>query len=266
MDKRIAIAGAAGRMGRQLLLSAQEAGWELAGGTERAELAGEDLGRMLGQDAVGQLTTAEPAQAARAADAWIDFTSPVATLAALSALRSTPVKAVIIGTTGFSEDDEQVIGRHADRFAIVKAGNFSLGVQMLVALVREAASKLPAEKWDIEISEAHHRHKVDAPSGTALMLGQAAADGRGAPLSSLRRPPDDGQTGARPQGSIGFSVKRGGGIFGEHEALLASEREVLKLSHVALDRRVFADGAVQAADWAITQPPGMYSLSDVLGL
>lgn len=266
MERRIAIAGAAGRMGRQLLSAAQEAGWTLAGGTERADTAGEDLGRLAGLAPLGQLTTADPAHAARAADAWIDFTTPAATLNALKALRDTPVRAVIIGTTGFSAGEESEIAEHAEHFAIVKAGNFSLGVQMLMALVRVAASKLPADTWDIEITETHHRHKVDAPSGTALMLGEAAARGRGAPLSELKRAPDDGQTGPRPEGSIGFAVRRAGGVFGEHEAMLASEREVLRLTHTALDRRVFADGALHAANWAINRAPGLYDLSDVLGV
>jgi len=266
MENRIAIAGAAGRMGRQLLEAAMEGGWTLAGGTERADTAGDDLGRLIGRDAIGQLTTHDPAQAARAADVWVDFTAPAATLKALDALGDAPVKAVIIGTTGFSAAEAQAVAGHANRFAIVKAGNFSLGVQMLMALVRRATQALPGETWDVEISEAHHRHKVDAPSGTALMLGEAAAAGRGVSLDALRRAPDDGQTGPRPEGSIGFSVNRGGGIFGEHEVMLAAGREVLRLSHTALDRRVFADGALHAARWALAQPPGLYSMEDVLGL
>jgi 4-hydroxy-tetrahydrodipicolinate reductase len=266
MEHRIAIAGAAGRMGRQLLEAAMEGGWTLAGGTERADAAGDDLGRLIGRDPVGQMTTSDPAHAARAADAWVDFTAPGATLAALKALEDSPVKAVIIGTTGFSAAEEDQIGAHAGRFAIVKAGNFSLGVQMLMALVKRAAGALPGETWDIEISEAHHRHKVDAPSGTALMLGEAAAAGRGARLENLRRAPDDGQTGPRPEGSIGFSVQRGGGIFGEHEVMFAAARETLRLSHTALDRRVFADGALHAAAWALKQPPGLFGMEDVIGL
>jgi len=266
MTNRIAIAGAAGRMGRQLLEAALDSGWTLAGGTERPEEAGDDLGRLIGRDPVGQMTTPDPAHAARAADVWVDFTAPAVTLNALKALHDTPVSAVIIGTTGFSATEEDEIDAHAGRFAIVKAGNFSLGVQMLMALVKRAAHALPGESWDIEISEAHHRHKVDAPSGTALMLGEAAASGRGARLETLRRAPDDGRTGPRAEGSIGFSVKRGGGIFGEHEVMFAAARETLRLSHTALDRRVFADGALHAGAWALNQSPGLYGMGDVLGL
>ncbi|MEO0786780.1 MAG: 4-hydroxy-tetrahydrodipicolinate reductase, partial [Pseudomonadota bacterium] len=170
-----------------------------------------------------------------------------------------------IGTTGFSALEEGQIRAAASEFAIVKAGNFSLGVNLLTALTRIVAAKLGPD-WDIEITESHHRRKVDAPSGTALMLGEAAASGRGAPLESLARPPYQGPNAARSAGEIAFSVRRAGGIVGDHEAMFASEREVISLGHRALDRAVFADGAIKAAEWALTQPPGLYDMEDVLGL
>ena len=157
------------------------------------------------------------------------------------------------------------MAEHAKRIAIVRSGNFSLGVNVLAALVEQAAARLGAG-WDIEITEAHHRRKIDAPSGTALLLGEAAAHGRNAPLSELRLKPYDGVTGERPEGRIGFSVIRGGGIVGEHDVRFVAEREALTLSHTAFDRAVFADGALAAAAWAADKPPGLYSMRDVLGL
>jgi 4-hydroxy-tetrahydrodipicolinate reductase len=196
---------------------------------------------------------------------WIDFTRPAATLAALDALKPTPVKAVIIGTTGFSAAEDAAIRAAAARYAIVKEGNFSIGVHVLQALTELAAARLGPD-WDIEILETHHNRKVDAPSGTALMLGQAAARGRGEPLDALRAPPRDGPDAARAGGSIGFAVRRSGGVIGEHEVTLASESEVISLGHAALDRSVFAHGAIRAALWAKDKPPGLYTLTDVLGL
>jgi 4-hydroxy-tetrahydrodipicolinate reductase len=203
--------------------------------------------------------------AAAKAEVWIDFTTPEATLAALDALAATETRAAIVCTTGLSPEQEQQIAAHATRIAIVRSGNFSLGVNLLAALVEQAAAKL-GEDWDIEIHEAHHRRKVDAPSGTALLLGEAAAKGRGAALADLRAAPHDGATGPRRHGAIGFSVTRAGGIVGEHDVRFASEREILTLSHHALDRAVFADGALAAALWVAHKPPGLYSMRDVLGL
>ena len=152
-----------------------------------------------------------------------------------------------------------------ERFAIVKAGNFSVGINLLQALTRLAASRL-GPGWDIEILESHHRLKVDAPSGTALMLGEAAAEGRGQPLGEILAKPYFGPDAPRKEGEIGMAVRRGGGIYGEHEVMFASPREVVRLSHMALDRAVFAEGAVQAALWAAGQKPGLYGMDDVLGL
>jgi 4-hydroxy-tetrahydrodipicolinate reductase len=195
----------------------------------------------------------------------IDFTAPDASaaLAALCAARGGP--ALVLGATGFTSDQEAQIAAAAQAIAIVRSGNFSLGVNVLLGLVRQAARALPAQTYDIEIAEAHHRRKIDAPSGTALMLGQAAADGRGVTLDREAIRARDGITGPRPLGAIGFSVVRGGGIVGEHSVLFAAEDELLTLSHSARDRGLFARGAVEAALWVATRPPGLYDMQDVLG-
>lgn len=258
MSLAIAIAGAAGRMGRALInAAAADARFRMVGATERAGAPN--------ADALGVAVTDDVRQAAQAADVWIDFTTPAATTAALDALRATPVRAAIVGTTGLSIAEENEIDAAARRIAIVRSGNFSLGVTVLAALARQAAQKLGPD-WDIEISEAHHRHKIDAPSGTALALGEAVARGRGEVLADLALPGREGATGERPKGGIGFSIVRGGGIVGEHDVRFLSQRETLTLSHQALDRAVFADGALAAALWAADKPPGLYSMNDVLGL
>jgi 4-hydroxy-tetrahydrodipicolinate reductase len=263
MSLPIAIAGAAGRMGRALLRAAAgNERFRIAGASARA--GGADVGALAGLAPCGVVTTADVQAAATGAKVWIDFTTPTATLAALDALAGTSVAAAIIGTTGLDADAEQHIAAAARRLAIVRAGNFSLGVNLLAALTRQAAARLGAE-WDIEISEAHHRRKIDAPSGTALMLGEAAAAGRGVALADKRLAPREGMTGLRPEGAIGFAVVRGGGIIGEHEVLFASEHEAVRLSHQAFDRAVFADGALAAALWAADKAPGLYSMQDVLG-
>jgi 4-hydroxy-tetrahydrodipicolinate reductase len=256
---RIAIAGASGRMGQAIAARALAAGHRIVGGSEREGAAA--IGAPLGEGVI----SADAALAGAAGEVWIDFTTPAASLAALSALPACrDMKAVILGTTGFSQHDHAAIAAAAQRFAVVKSGNFSLGVAVLCALARKAAASLP--DWDIEILEAHHRHKQDAPSGTALMIAEAMADGRGKDLAELRLPHRDGQTGPRPDGGIGFAVVRAGGIVGQHTALLANEREVLMLSHQAGDRTIFADGAIAAAAWALKQKPGLYDMNDVIGL
>jgi 4-hydroxy-tetrahydrodipicolinate reductase len=271
----IAIAGAAGRMGQALIRAILDApsspdpylAVRLTGASERADspAIGKDIAAQAGRDPIAIPISPTVAAAAQSADVWIDFTTPAATRAALNALPG-GVKAVVIGTTGFSAEDEAAIAAYAQARAIVKAGNFSLGVAMLCALVRDAAAHLHADGWDIEITEAHHRRKIDAPSGTALMLAQAAAAGRGVYLDDVKLPHTDPRAGLRPRQAIGLSVVRGGGVIGEHRVLFAAEREVLSLSHSALDRSVFADGALTAARWAAHQPPGLYSIDDVLGL
>lgn len=263
----IAVAGCAGRMGRQLLAAANEAGHRITGGSEApgSEFLDRDLGQLAGIADLGISATNDIAQAARGADVWIDFTVPAVTLQVLQALNDLGVRSAVIGTTGFSDDQEAEIAAAAEHLAIVKAGNFSLGVNLLEALVKQAASRL-GEDWDIEISETHHRHKVDAPSGTALMLGAAAADGRGQPFAAVKSAPYDGPDARRAPGQIGFAVKRSGGVIGDHEVSFGSELELITLRHVALDRALFAHGAIRAAGWVARQPAGLYNMSDVLGL
>lgn len=269
MTLSIAIAGVAGRMGGAIIRAASEAQQDIriVGGTANAGSAalGADIGAAARIQTLGVTVTDSVRTAAAQADIWIDFTTPEASIAALDALSGAKVRAAIVGATGASADQEARIAAHAKRIAIVRSGNFSLGVNMLASLVREAAAKLGAS-WDIEIVEAHHHRKVDAPSGTALLLGEAAAEGRGKALKDIRLAPRDGITGRRPEGGIGFAVVRGGGIVGAHDVMFAAEREVVTLSHQALDRAVFADGALAAAIWAADKPPGLYSMRDVLGL
>lgn len=263
----IAVAGCAGRMGRQLVSAARAVGHTISGGTEAPGSAavGTDIGTLAGIEPVGAAATDRIDSAAVGANAWLDFTVPQATLSVLTALPHLGVRAAIIGTTGFSEEQEQEIAAAAQKLAIVKAGNFSLGVNLLEALVRQAAARLGPD-WDIEIAETHHRHKVDAPSGTALMLAEAAAQGRGNVLNDLRSSPYDGPDAKRLEGQIGFSVRRTGGVIGDHEVTIGSEMEIVSLRHTALDRSVFAHGAIKAAEWAAAQPPGLYDMSDVLGV
>lgn len=216
-----------------------------------------------GAQAEGLVSVEEALGAARVA---IDFTTPAASvaLARMAAERGGP--ALVIGSTGLSDEDIAAIGEAAKRIAIVRAGNFSLGVNMLMGLVAQAARALGPEAYDIEIFEGHHRRKVDAPSGTALMLGEAAAAGRNVRLADVAQRVRDGVTGPRPQGEIGFSVMRGGDIIGEHSVSFVADDEILTLSHSARDRGLFARGAVEAARWAALQPPGEYDMQDVLGL
>ena len=254
---RIGVAGALGRMGQAVaahtLVRPQMA---LAALFDRPEAEGRTVpaGALMSQ-----------AAALEVSDVVIDFTSPAhsAELAAISAARGGP--ALVIGSTGFSEEEDQAVARAAERIAIVKSGNFSLGVNVMLSLVAQAAAVLKAHDFDIEVSEAHHWRKVDAPSGTALMLGQAAAKGRGGDLKALQVRARDGLTGPREEGAIGFSVVRGGGIVGEHSVIFAGEEEVLTLSHSARDRGLFARGALEAAAWVAGKPPGLYDMQDVLG-
>ena len=263
----IAIAGVAGRMGRELVRAAVARGHGISGGTERgqAPALNRPIGELIGDPNLPSLVSDRVQTAAKTGAVWIDFTVPEATLDALQSLRETSTTAVIIGTTGFTAEEEATIQAHADHFAIVKAGNFSLGVNLLEHLVQLAAARL-GEEWDIEIAETHHHHKVDAPSGTALMLGEAAAMGRGKPLSDVRADPYNGTETKRVAGEIGFSVQRIGGVIGDHSVAFGTPQEVVTLSHRALDRAVFAHGAIRAAEWAANQRPGLYDLSDVLGL
>lgn len=200
-----------------------------------------------------------------ACDVIIDFSSPTASVALVGQAAARGGPALVIGSTGLSADDETALQSAAQRVAIVRSGNFSLGVNVLAGLVEQAAKRLNRLGWDIEISEAHHRRKVDAPSGTALMLGEAAARGRGESLGDIFVPARHGLTGPRDDGVIGFSVLRGGGIIGEHSVVFAAEDEILTLSHSARDRRLFARGALEAARWVSDKAPGLYDMMDVLG-
>lgn len=247
---RIAVAGAHGRMG-QAVAAVVEADPAL------------DLVARYNRVVADGLVSMDEALAA--ADVVIDFTAAEASaeLARRAAERGGP--ALVIGSTGFDQAQLAAVAEAAKAVPIVRAGNFSLGVNMLMGLVAVAAHSLPAEDWDIEIVEAHHGRKVDAPSGTALMLGEAAAQGRGVDLAKVAKRGRDGITGVRPFGEIGFSVIRAGGIVGEHSVILASQDEILTLSHSARDRSLFARGAAAAARWVAGKPPGQYDMQDVLG-
>ena len=198
-------------------------------------------------------------------DVVIDFSTPDASVELARACAARGGPALVIGSTGLTPEQDAEILRAAETVAIVRSGNFSLGVNILIGLVQHAAQRLDAQDWDIEVTEAHHRRKVDAPSGTALMLGEAAANGRGEALADVRSPPYDGLTGERQSGRIGFASLRAGGVIGEHTVLFASDDETLTLSHSAVDRSLFAKGAVAAAAWVRTRRPGLYDMQDVLG-
>lgn len=238
----------------QAVVSAVEARPELvvAGRFDRPGAAGEGL---------------VPVERALAqADVVIDFTVAAASAELAGRCASTGGPAMVIGSTGLTKAHQAAIDAAAQHIAIVQAGNFSLGLNMLLGLVEQAARGLAPQDYDIEVTEAHHRFKIDAPSGTALMLGEAAAAGRGVSLDKVQRRTRDGVTGERPTGEIGFSVIRGGGIIGEHAVMLAAQDEILTLSHSARDRSLFARGAVEAARWVAGKRPGRYDMQDVLGL
>ena len=248
----IAVAGALGRMGRAVTEAVEaDAGLSLAARFGRPGRSAEGL---VGQDA-----------ALAAAHVVIDFTTPAASAALAEVCAGRGGPALVIGSTGFDAAQLSAIEFAATKVAIVRAGNFSLGVNMLMGLVEQAARKLAPEAYDIEIFEAHHRRKVDAPSGTALMLGEAAAKGRGVALSKVAKRGRDGVAGPRPPGEIGFSVMRGGDIVGEHSVSFIADDEILTLSHSARDRDLFARGAVAAARWVAGRPAGQYDMRDVLG-
>ena len=264
---KLAIAGAAGRMGRVLTRIVNETpGTEVAGGLEPkgSPHVGTDMGVLAGIGALDVTITDDPLSLFTHIDGIIDFTVPAATLA-LAELSAQARIVHVIGTTGIDEAGEAKI-RAASRHArIVKSGNMSLGVNLLAALVRKVAATL-GEDYDIEIVEMHHKHKIDAPSGTALMLGEAAAQGRGVDLKQRSVRSRDGHTGARTAGDIGFATLRGGSVVGEHTVMFAGETERIELTHKASSREMFARGAVRAALWGFDKKPGFYSMTDVLGL
>jgi 4-hydroxy-tetrahydrodipicolinate reductase len=266
-DMRLVIAGAGGRMGRALIHAiAVTRGVTLAGAIEAAGSApiGRDAGELAGLGANGIKVASDAAPLIKAADGLIEFTVPTATLA-LAELTSAAGIAHIIGTTGHSAEHEAAIAKAASRAPIVKSGNMSLGVNLLAALVKRVAQSLD-DSFDIEILEMHHRAKIDAPSGTALMLGEAAAAGRRIALEAHSARGRDGVTGARRTGDIGFASLRGGTVTGDHSVIFSGAMERIELTHRAEDRTMFAQGAVKAALWAKDKKPGLYTMADVLGL
>ncbi|WP_339772879.1 4-hydroxy-tetrahydrodipicolinate reductase [uncultured Pseudosulfitobacter sp.] len=263
----IAVTGASGRMGQMLIRTITETdGVHLAAAIERTghDWVGQDVGQAMGGAASGVVVTDDAAQAIATADVVIDFTAPEATLA-FSAICADAGVAHVIGTTGMTDAQIAELQPASQSCAIVRAGNMSLGVNLLVQLTKRVAAALD-EDFDIEVIEAHHHHKVDAPSGTALMLGEAAAQGRGVALSDVRDSGRDGITGARKRGDIGFSAIRGGDIVGEHDVMFAGAGERIVLRHMATDRVLFARGAIRAAKWTRGKAPGAYDMMDVLGL
>jgi 4-hydroxy-tetrahydrodipicolinate reductase len=262
-----AVMGAGGRMGRELIRAVVASpGCVIGGGIEPAGSAhmGADLGTLAGLGPVGVAVTDDALDLFTRVDAVLDFTSPAASVE-FAGLAANARIVHVIGTTGFSAADEAALlaaGRHA---VIVKAGNMSLGVNLLTAITRQVAAALDSD-YDIEIIEMHHRLKVDAPSGTALMLGQAAADGRGVDLGTTSVRARDGHTGVRTPGDIGFQSLRGGTVVGDHTVIFAGEGERIELTHIASDRGIFARGAVKAAIWGRGRKPGVYSMLDVLGI
>jgi 4-hydroxy-tetrahydrodipicolinate reductase len=264
-DMRLVVAGAGGRMGRTLIKAiAETPGLALAGAIEdgKSPLLGQDAGQLAGLGNNGIALTADAKDAIARADGVVDFTVPKATVA-LAAF--TAGKVHIVGTTGLSADEEARVKEAAKGAVIVKSGNMSLGVNLLAALTRRVAKTL-GEEFDIEIFEMHHNRKIDAPSGTALMFGRAAAEGRGIEFGARADRGRDGETGARTIGNIGFASLRGGTVVGEHSVIFAGPAERIELVHRAEDRMIFARGALKAALWARGQKPGLYSMADVLGL
>jgi len=266
-DMKLAVIGVAGRMGQTLArLVHGTDGCVLAGGTEHSgsEAIGQDIGVLAGLGELSIAVSGDPLELISKVDGILDFTQPAASVQCAELAAQARIVHVI-GTTGFSQDDEARIAAAARHATIVKSGNMSLGVNLLAALVRKAAQALD-EDFDIEIVEMHHKHKVDAPSGTALLLGQAAADGRNVDLNEKSVRSRDGITGARKAGDIGFATLRGGSVIGEHSVIFASDGERIELSHKATDRSLFSRGAVRAALWGFDKSPGLYSMNDVLGL
>lgn len=263
----LVVTGASGRMGRMLvqMIAASDKA-RLVGAVERSghDWIGRDIGTAMGGAALGVSVTDDPLEAFAQAQGVIDFTAPQATIG-FAQLAAQARLVHVIGTTGFTEDELAALKPAARHAVIVRAGNMSLGVNLLVQLTKRVAAALDAD-YDIEIVEAHHNLKVDAPSGTALMLGQAAAEGRGVALADVSDRGRDGITGARQRGDIGFAAIRGGDVIGEHDVIFAGPGERIVLRHLASDRALFARGALRAALWGQGRAPGEYDMMDVLGL
>jgi 4-hydroxy-tetrahydrodipicolinate reductase len=266
-EMRLAVLGASGRMGRMLVRCiAETPGVVLCGAIERTGSPdiGQDAGLLAGTSPCGVTITDDPLPVFAAAQGVIDFTAPAATLQ-WAALAAQARIVHVVGTTGLSEDDLARLEAAARHAVIIRSGNMSTGVNLLAALVRRVARSL-GEDFDIEVLEMHHRAKVDAPSGTALLLGEAAAEGRAVGLQDHAVKVRDGYTGARRPGDIGFATLRGGSVVGEHSVIFAGAGERIVLSHIAEDRAVFARGALRAALWGLERKPGLYDMADVLGL
>jgi 4-hydroxy-tetrahydrodipicolinate reductase len=259
--------GAGGRMGKALVRQLQEMpNCSISGGAEPegSPFLGADMGEVAGVGKIGIPITQDALELFVRSEGVLDFTSPAAT--AEHATLAAQARIVhVIGTTGLSHEQEERVQAAARHAVIVKSGNMSLGVNLLAGLVRKAAAMLDAD-FDVEILEMHHRMKVDAPSGTALLLGQAVADGRGVSLDDHSERGRDGQTGVRKRGDIGFAALRGGDVVGDHTVIFAAHGERLEFTHRASDRQIYARGAVAAALWGRGKPPGIYSMEDVLGL
>jgi 4-hydroxy-tetrahydrodipicolinate reductase len=266
-DVKIAVMGAAGRMGRELVRAVlSEKGCTVSGGIEPAGSAhiGADVGTLAGLGPTGTIVSTDALELIARSDAILDFTSPAATVE-FAGLAANARIVHVIGTTGLSDSDEAAILAAARHATIVKAGNMSLGVNLLAAITRKVAQALGPE-FDVEIVEMHHKHKVDAPSGTALMLGHAAAAGREISLKEHTARERTGHTGSRRPGDIGFVSLRGGDVVGDHTVIFAGPGERIELTHRATDRSIFARGAVKAAIWGRGKGPGMFAMTDVLGL
>jgi len=263
----VVVTGVSGRMGQMLVDKlAQSKVLRLIGAVARQghDWVGKDLGEAMGGSATGIMVTDDPLEAFAEAQAVIDFTTPAATVAH-AAIAAQARTVHVIGTTGLSDEDLAKIKAAARHATIVRAGNMSLGVNLLTQLTRQVAAALD-EDFDIEIVESHHRYKVDAPSGTALMLGEAAAEGRQVSLRAVEDRGRDGITGARKRGDIGFTAIRGGDVVGEHDVIFAADGERIVIRHIATDRSIFARGALKAAAWGQGRGPGEYDMLDVLGL
>jgi len=265
-EMRAAVAGAGGRMGRAVIrLLAETEGASLVASIERtgSPHVGQDAGSVAEIAANGVIITDDLQAALGDADAVIDFSAPASTVALAQAAAEAGV-VLVTGTTGLSAEDGAALNEAARSIPVVQAGNMSLGVNLLAQFVRQAARALDSS-YDIEVVEMHHRHKVDAPSGTSLMFGAAAAEGRGVALADVAVRGRDGHTGERPEGAIGFAALRGGTVVGDHTVMFAGDGESIELTHRAFDRAIFARGALAAARWAIGRHPGRYSMADELG-
>ena len=266
-DMAIAIMGVAGRMGRELVRAVQATdGCRVAGGIEPAgsEFIGKDIGALAGIGELGEAVTEDALELIAKVDGILDFTAPAASVE-FAGLAANARIVHVIGTTGMAEQDEAAVAAAARHATIVKAGNMCLGVNLLTEMTRRIAAALD-EDFDIEVIEMHHRHKVDAPSGTALMLGQAAAEGREISLKDRSVRVRDGHTGERNRGDIGFATLRGGNVVGEHSVIFAADGERVEITHRATDRGIFARGAVKAVLWGRGKGPGLFNMVDVLGL